>query len=384
MVNKKLVFLVSLLLLISIGPVINASDSQVVEVEGMASVTAGNLVQVKEQAINNALRRAVEQVAGTFISATTKVRNAKLIKDEILKNSQGYVTGYKVLHKELSGSLYQVRLRVKVGVKDLSADVEALKMNIKRIGNPRIMILISQLKEGYYLNLSSSIVETELMDQFVSSGYQVIDRYMINKIITREQRRSILQGDFQLATKLGSKLNADFIVVGDARASYVDLDDMFSDSVASSLKSYNAQINARVINTATAQVIAAVNSNGQGAGINKESAAKKALVTASSNLADNLIEKISKDLIQGEKTIKIRIAGVKSLSQLNQLRNALPTLSGVKDSYFRDYGSGLATFDLDLETTAKILNLAIELKERVNFAFKIRSMSATKLVIKIK
>ena len=49
----------------------------------------------KEAATNNALRSAIEQAFGVFVSANTEILNDELVKDEIATISSGNVKSYK-------------------------------------------------------------------------------------------------------------------------------------------------------------------------------------------------------------------------------------------------------------------------------------------------
>lgn len=48
-----------------------------------------------DKAKENAVRNAVEQVIGTYVTSDTIVKNSQLVKDEILSFSGGYVKGGK-------------------------------------------------------------------------------------------------------------------------------------------------------------------------------------------------------------------------------------------------------------------------------------------------
>jgi curli biogenesis system outer membrane secretion channel CsgG len=384
MLQKRLYKLfVALIIIFSFTQSVLAEDSIVIETKGKAYLGGDGLVNTEKKAINDGLRRAVEQAVGTFISSSTMVKNARLIEDKILKSSQGYVKGYQVIDQSIDDDIYIVKLKVRVGTKVLADDLDALKLNIKRIGNPRVMVLISQEMDDYYVKLPDSLAETEMMNKFIESGFQVIDRYKIDSVINREERRSIISGDYNLAVKLGIRLKADFVVIGSIRSNYIDLRNTL-DGIARSLKSYNAQVEARVINATTAQVIAAVTDDGKGVGINKEMAAKKSIIEATGNITDKLINKMSNDLIQQEKTIQLQINGISSLSQLGQIKRTLPTLSGVVNVFFREFGNELLTFDIDLEPAVEVFDIAIELEEKVPFSFEIKNMSERKLILEVK
>ena len=381
--QKQVVIGLSLVLIFCLGTIVEAQDTKIVEVEGLSYVNNNNLEKKKKKAINDGLRRAVEQVVGTYVDSSTKVKNGQLIEDEILKNSRGYVKSYQVLAKNNENNNLRVKLRVKVGSEDLASDLEALKMNIKRHGNPRVMFLISQIKEGYHVNLSPSVVSNKLMNKFIESGYRVIDQAQIKKVVDNEQRKAIIQGDYGLAAKLGVQLNADLVVTGDARASHIDLSDVYDGNLGDTLKSYSSNINSKVINTATAEVVAAVSANAKGAGGNRESAARKALTKAANILGQKLVDNVSKQVIQEDKTINLKINNLRTIKQLQELRNVLPTVTGVNDVYFRSYNDSLGVFDLDLKSSAKTIDVALDLEKKVSYSFSIMSMSAAKLILKI-
>ena len=46
-----------------------AQDAQTIEVEGMAAVVNGDIGQARDRAVDDAKRKAVEQVVGTTVSA---------------------------------------------------------------------------------------------------------------------------------------------------------------------------------------------------------------------------------------------------------------------------------------------------------------------------
>ena len=53
--------------------------------------------QTKTDAVNNALRNAIEQAYGVFVSANTDILNDELVKDEIVTVSSGNIHSYKEL-----------------------------------------------------------------------------------------------------------------------------------------------------------------------------------------------------------------------------------------------------------------------------------------------
>ena len=84
-----------------VEPVNNTSPSevndQVQSNDKVVTLVVNGTGQTKEEATRNALRSAIEQAFGTFVSANTEVLNDELIKDEIVTVSSGNIVSYKEL-----------------------------------------------------------------------------------------------------------------------------------------------------------------------------------------------------------------------------------------------------------------------------------------------
>ncbi len=74
----------------------------------------------KTQAIDNALRSAIEQTYGTFVSANTQILNDELVKDEIATVSSGNIQKYKeVASVTLPNGNTSITLNVTISLKKL-------------------------------------------------------------------------------------------------------------------------------------------------------------------------------------------------------------------------------------------------------------------------
>lgn len=75
----------------------------------------------KEDAVNNALRSAVEQAFGVFVSANTEIINDELVKDEIATVTSGNIKSYKELSiVNLSDGEFTISLEAIVSTKTLA------------------------------------------------------------------------------------------------------------------------------------------------------------------------------------------------------------------------------------------------------------------------
>ena len=73
----------------------------------------------KEEATRNALRSAIEQAFGTFVSANTEVLNDELIKDEIVTISSGNIQSFEELSNIKEDGLFKISVKAVVSVNKL-------------------------------------------------------------------------------------------------------------------------------------------------------------------------------------------------------------------------------------------------------------------------
>jgi membrane carboxypeptidase/penicillin-binding protein len=69
-----------------------------------------NLQRKAESAIEDALRKSVEQGVGVIVNAETITRNYKLIADTVTTRTRGVVASYRVLREETGAGLYKVEI----------------------------------------------------------------------------------------------------------------------------------------------------------------------------------------------------------------------------------------------------------------------------------
>ena len=73
----------------------------------------------KEKATMFALRNAIEQAFGAFVSSNTQILNDSLVKDEIITISSGNIKKYEYLSECDAGKKYLVTLKVIVSINNL-------------------------------------------------------------------------------------------------------------------------------------------------------------------------------------------------------------------------------------------------------------------------
>ena len=86
------------------------------------TLTVSSQGQTISEAKQNALRDAIEQAFGTFISSNTEILNDELVKDEIVSVSNGNIQDYQVISEvELPNGFYATTLKATVSITKLTS-----------------------------------------------------------------------------------------------------------------------------------------------------------------------------------------------------------------------------------------------------------------------
>lgn len=114
----------------------------------------------ENKAIKNATKAAIQQVVGMYVVSDTIMQNSKLIKDEVLTQSNAYVKSFKTLNKTKDeDGLFEIEAEVEVEVGKLTKTLSNLNIAVKGVGS-------DQLK-AKALSKSSSMADFKAMVQKV-------------------------------------------------------------------------------------------------------------------------------------------------------------------------------------------------------------------------
>jgi hypothetical protein len=93
-----------------------------------------------ERALRQALRLAVEQVAGVLVESETLSRNMALFEDNILTRTEGYVSDYEILDERVGDGVVTLEVEVKVVPGRLSGDLKSLGILLRRADYPLVSV----------------------------------------------------------------------------------------------------------------------------------------------------------------------------------------------------------------------------------------------------
>ena len=185
--------------------------------DSCSHVTATGMGYNKDQAVHNALRNAVEQTAGIYLSSQTSTQNFTLVSDNISSNTNGYVASYNIIGSSIHDNFGLVELSVDACVmKGVIRDTLAAARLIYELKEkPLIMVIVDDYGDNALL--PQRITAAAFEKYFLEHGFRVVDEKQMASI---RERDKMLSPDAAQAAALGLRYGADIIVTGSARADF--------------------------------------------------------------------------------------------------------------------------------------------------------------------
>jgi len=351
---------------------VRAATPKQIEAEGVAVIRQGNVSVARDQALEDALRKVVEQAVGTLIESESRVENLRLLSDEIYTRAQGYVQHYTLVREQRDGHLYRVTVQAAVDMGNLENRLDVLGLLYRRMKKPRVMVLISEFPAGD--RLGDPAGETEIIRQLLQQGIKVVDQEQTQRIHSSDQARKILAGDIGAAQLIGHRYGAEVLIAGQAFGEVA-----MGGKAFGGLVSVRARLEAKAIRADTGEILVADNQFAPGVDIGVQAAAKKALVEVGRRwAAQNLPEIWRKWERETTETswVQLIVNGL-NLPQLVQFEGVLRTqVRGVKDVQRRSFDKAMAVLDLDLHGTGQSLANELVQTRLEKFEIEVRRFSS--------
>ena len=314
---------------------------KVIVAEGMAS---GSDLKARDEAINRALRRAVEQGVGTLIDSESMTQNYQLLDDKIYADVKGYVREYKIIaDNNGEGGIYRIKVEAVVAIMRLTKDLKALNIVRERKNNPRVMVLIQEFVDG--LEQPSELVQMEMEKVFLSKGFPLVDKGQFQMI--KERDVALCYDNPQKAAVLGREFGAEVIIVGQATSNLLESSRPYGVAVFG----YTSDISAKVIKTDTASIMLADNISATERGSGRMPTANKALRASGQKLARTMMEGILekwRSEVFNVVSIQLIIDNMEAADR-SILEGDLKNIRGVQGVYERSFNKGVLVIDLKID-----------------------------------
>jgi hypothetical protein len=360
-----------------------------VTVEGRSTLAGLDIEKARDRAIEDALRKAVEQGVGVHISSQSLIKNYKMIDDKILAKSSGYVQQYKITDEKQQHGFYIVTISTVVKMGDLKQDPIAIKTLIN-FYNPGMLVLIY---ENYAAPLSpvnikkfsprqQSQVEASLAAAFKNKGFYVLDSNA-KKVKSRWRKGkslNVLQNYASAARDLGKALNVEFVFIG-------EVDYRKNGQISGThFTSVTAVLTIKALRADTGEIVTSRTWNMAGAGLSDLAAANNAAKRVSDIAGDHLISVLLDTLrasIYDTHIIRLMVYNLSDHSLLHlleqELKNKVP---GIKVLYRRSFEKRTVIYDAAVK--GKSENIANALHERNFGGLKTQVIGGSQNVIKLK
>jgi hypothetical protein len=206
-----------------------AQQAQTITADGVGAVMGNDRAIARDQAIQDALRKAVEQAVGTMVSSETMVQNFQTLSDKIYTQTQGYIQNYRILSETPGPNVHQVTIQATVAMGDLEKDLQALGFLLGQVGKPRIIILVAEQQIGhqYYsywwgahrgTQADLNVAENTIMDRFREKGFDIVDHQAQAGKIKVPPAFQVVELSDRNAITLGKQVDAEIVIIGKALA----------------------------------------------------------------------------------------------------------------------------------------------------------------------
>ena len=259
--NKKLLVCLALSCALALSAAPAAGQKiKAVPVDKTVTVTgvaAGTTLKSKDEAVAQALRKAVEETCGVFLKAQTKTRDYQTVYDKIFANTVGYVVEHRVLKTWTDEEKTFATVRVRVSTQKFRKNWAVIAHTVEQENNPRIIVAIveavSHTATGpTYETTKSGIVQTKVEDFFLSKGLVLVDRATAAKVSKRDLLLAAVKDDTKAVAAMAARFKADVVVMGRASAKHGKSIDVSGVT----MHQYVATLRLRVVQADAARVLA--------------------------------------------------------------------------------------------------------------------------------
>ncbi|MCD4699840.1 MAG: hypothetical protein K8R91_04625 [Phycisphaerae bacterium] len=347
---------------------------------------AGTDEKAKTEAVAQALRKAVEEGCGVFLTAQSKTQDYKAIYDKVIANTVGYVREHKVGKVTVEDGVTVVMVRVRVSTRKFEKDWASIAHTIQQENNPRVVVAIiesvHQTTAGpTYKVKDSGIVQGKIEEFFLSKNITLMDRGTAVSVSKRDVLLAALKDDMTELAAMGARFKADVVVTGRASAKYGKAIDVAGQTIYQ----YTATLNVRVIQTDSARVLASksfgpvtVNSLQRGGGEDK------ALAKLSEDCAAKLLTAVVESWRKRanvSRTVQISVSGM-DFDAWKIFKKEASALQGVQALRLREITEGVANIDVEYRYNNE--TLAERLTELKKVKFAIVEITANRVKLKVK
>ena len=254
----------------------------------------------REGALDDAKRNAVEQIVGTMIDSRSLSDMAVVQMDEIYTQSRGLVKKITVLEEGTTGDVYRVKAKIDVDTNPDAKLMDRLTM-LMMLNDPRIAVVILRggdtMQDGSGGMLQGghdTTAETVINDRLIGMGFShVVDAAHVIQLQDTPLLTRIYNGQEGLHSD-GIDRSIEYLVLGKSNLDMYNIalpDRVNGGSQATRLQTARVNLNIKILNYSTGDVIGTYTVSGDGVENNQARAAEMAAAKAGEAAAKKVEEK---------------------------------------------------------------------------------------------
>ena len=198
----------------------------------------------RDDALKQALRKALEQGASVQIASYSQTESYTLVRDTIYSRAAGIIRDYRIVSEsEVAGGMWETTLEATVRPSAVAEAWGEVQNVLDQIGRPKIMVWIDEKIDGH--PEPSSIVETSIEEMFVKTGFDLVAREATEDIRRRELREAQDEKSTTKLARLAKEAGAEILIRGSANADRAGIEDLYGTPAAF----YNCDVQAKVYYT---------------------------------------------------------------------------------------------------------------------------------------
>ena len=307
---------------------------QSVVVTGSAAVQDGNLDGARQNAIQDALRQAIEQGLGMVMDATAIVQDDVLM-EKIHSHTAGHITDYSVLNeRENPPGLYRVRIQAQVNTGDITNLLHQMGIIKPMMDYPRVMLLPFPDTVG---QADTRVAEAAFIKGLTQNKFDVVDPDQSHKL--HGDIRQLFQGEGinQAAARIGLEHQAEIVILYDIKH--------VSREFTGIGEQVQTSCTTRTIVTTTAQILTADTVNAAGVGNSQQIARQNSVMQAAERncrvTMDAVLAWWTDYTANGTPYIITLQTGPRAARQVLAFQDALSSIPGVVSVSERSSGGGI-------------------------------------------
>jgi len=350
--------------------------------DGHASILDEDIVSGREEALNSALRGAIEYIMESMVDTEYLFKYAQLVEQYILSDAITYILKYEVLKESnVDTKSYDLSVKADVDFLKLEQDLDRIGVLQHRLSSPDIVLIITELLPETILMNEVQISETVIRREFKKSGLILIGSDMRSNDTLPEGMQYTYGSDIGEAIAIGNALSGDIVVIGISEVTLRE----HMDRKNIKMKNIVASINLKAVKLDNGIILAESSVSAVYSHSNLLIASERAIGKASIKVVKMLSDKILsrwKTEVNAGRRVSLSVSNVTNFSRFNSVKSSLKYyLTGKIEVESRSFSGSKAEYSVVAASTGYKMASELEGKKIDEFNFKILSSSLHALSI---